>query len=255
MFFIMLLRNSKLIKRLTFIVFVVFVLTGYAVTGYATENTTTTQHNAPVNFVDERYELLALVFRLAEQQVTGELAETLESAMAFSGDSTQYMRLLNSTFGGFSNHLIVDYILDLWQNGYYPSSNDVFSMAVHLEKIGDEFVLVENISQLKLPESLVYLLGFETWTEENVHEFVSLLNDFYRDTNFADFFEEQTSYYQELSAQLSEQIVSDFNFEWFEQFGADSGNLRIILSPSKDGLNFGVTCRTVNCSSPYSFDN
>ena len=49
-----------------------------------------------VNFVDERYELLALVFRLAEQQVPAELADRFAPSMTFSADNTEYMQLLNS---------------------------------------------------------------------------------------------------------------------------------------------------------------
>lgn len=193
------------------------------------------------NFVDERYELVALVFRLAESRaatdLTPETANALAPAMTFYNGATEYMRLLNSTFGGFVNHPIVNYIVYLWQNGYYPSSNDVFSMAIHLERIGGQFVLADNISRMIMPEAL----GFNTWTEENTPEFVALLNDFYRDTNFATFFESQRTFYEEISAELAEQVVDDFNFEWFEQFGIERDDFRLVLSPSKDRLALGVT--------------
>ena len=205
--------------------------------------------NLHVNLVDERYELLALVFRLAEQQVPAELADRFAPSMTFSADNTEYMQLLNSTFGAFYNHPVVNYILYLWKNSYYPMSNDVFSMAIHLEKMGEEFVLLDDISEMIMPE----FLGFNTWTEENAPEFVNLLNDFYRDTNFSDFFQQHTAFYQEISAPFAEQIVNNLNLEWFRQFGANPDNLRIMLSPSKDWLNLAAVRYDASTNERYVY--
>jgi hypothetical protein len=192
------------------------------------------------NFVDERYELVALAFRLAESRIPIDFPDHVDvfaPAMAFYNDETDYMRLLNFTFGKFVRHPIVEYIIYLWTNGYYPMSNDVFSMAVHLEKIGEEFVLTDNISGMIMPKAL----NFNTWTEANAYEFVKLLNNFYRDTNFSQFFQEHIGFFIEISTQLTKQVVNDINLEWFEQHGLSRDNLRIVLSPSKSRLAFGAT--------------
>lgn len=192
------------------------------------------------NFVDERYELVSLVFRLAESRILIDFpdrAADFAPMMAFYNDDTEYMRLLNTTFGGFVNHPVVEYVIYLWSSGYYPMSNDVFAMAIHLERDGEEFALVDNIALMIMPE----IFDFNTWTESNAHEFVNLLNDFYRDTNFGQFFEEHTEFFQEISAPFAENVVNNFNFEWFEQFGANLNNINIFISPSKTNLAFGLT--------------
>jgi hypothetical protein len=182
-------------------------------------------NNTP-NFVDERFELLSLVFRLSGNS-------------EYNDEYTDYQRGLYTTFADFQDHSLMEYVRQNLSHGN-PHGTDtvgydaVFLMAVHLEKIDDRFELVENIDKL-----VAILAGLNRWTNENVTPFVALLNDFYIDTNFSQFYQQNMSYYQEISAPFYEQMYSKINFDWFSQYGANPNNMRVILSPSSSRNNYG----------------
>jgi len=166
--------------------------------------------------VDERFELVSLVFRLAGNPEYSEL-------------STEYQRRLNSEFNEFRNHPIVTYTnAKLRFVGY----DAVFGMAIHLDKTGSQFHLINNNSFL-LEEQ------FARWTEAKALEFVELLNDFYIETNFAGFFQKHYEYYKEHSVRFTHDIINKINFEWFKQHGINPKNMRIVLSPSDSSNGYG----------------
>jgi len=202
---------------LAMIIFVTFVGNYGALYVEATlpvENNIQTQDTnlnvEPVNFVDIRYELVALVFRLA-----GRISHTMTY--------TEYQQQLQETFGDFSNHSAVVYT----RNNLWFGFNFVFNMAIHLQQTDEGFALIDNIDALVDSSS-----GSVTWTRENASIFVSLLNDFYHDTNFSAFFEEHRSYFEAHSARFYDEVYGSVNREWFVQYGINPDNMRIIISPS-----------------------
>jgi len=160
------------------------------------------------NLVDERYELVSLVFRLAGNPEYSEI-------------STDYQRRLHSVFDEFITHPIVDYAKRNLRFGY----DAVFGMAIHLEKTGESFSIVNNISFLTEER-------FLRWTETKIIEFVELLNNFYIESNFAEFFNNNIEYYNEHSKRFAGDIINQINFDWFRQYGINPENMRIVLSPS-----------------------
>ena len=169
------------------------------------------------NHVDERFELVSLVFRLAGNP---EYSET----------STAYQREVQSTFIGFRSHPVVTYTTQNLQFGY----DAVFNMAIHLEKVGESFSLVENHAFLVENAG-----GFIRWTEMNAVRFVELLNDFYLETNFADFFHEHIESYKEHSTRFENDVLSQIDFEWFKQHGFNPDNMKAVLSPSSSRNGYG----------------
>ncbi|MCL2353049.1 MAG: DUF4932 domain-containing protein [Defluviitaleaceae bacterium] len=163
-----------------------------------------------VNFVDERYELVSLVFRLA-------------GTPSHSTTQTSYQRALRDTFADFSDHPVVEFTRHYLTFGY----DAILQMAVHLEKTGDGFALRSNIDSLVGDMS-----GFYRWTRANASTFVELLNDFYVESDFASFFERHIEYFELHTARFIEQVYSDVNHEWFRQHGLNPYNLRAIISPS-----------------------
>jgi len=176
------------------------------------------------NLVDERFELLSLVFRLAGNPEYNEI-------------DTEYQRELNARFDAFKQHPAVAYKRQNLGFGY----DTVFSMALHLEKAGDRFALINNTGYL-------FNDGMPTarWTPSNASPFIALLNDFYIDTDFVKFFDSHADLYTECSAAFERGVLRSFNFKWFEAYGANPDNMRIILSPATSrncyaGTVYGVS--------------
>jgi len=168
------------------------------------------------NLVDERFELVSLVFRLAGDSKYG-VADT------------GYQRELDSRFDAHKRHPVVEYARQNLGFGY----DAVFNMAVHLEKAGGGFALVGNIG---------YLLDDKwspRWNRENANTFVELLNDFYADAGFAGFFAEHSGLYAELSESFGRDYLGRFNFKWFEAHGVNPGSLKVVLSPAGNNDGYG----------------
>ena len=123
----------------------------------------------PENMVDERFELLSLVFRLAGRE-------------EYNDNFTEYQQKLVSEFDGFKEHKAVKYAAKL------PLGYDaVFRYSVHIYKRGESYVLIDDI------ESLV---DDGRWTKKSAAEFLSLLNEFYSDSNFAAFYQSNLEFYK-----------------------------------------------------------
>jgi hypothetical protein len=107
-------------------------------------------------------------------------------------------------------------------------------MAIHLEKTDDGFRLLDNREFL-----LDTTGGYTRWTSENATEFVSLLNDFYTDVGFADFFHSNKDYFEDLSARFMDDVFNSVNLEWFRQHGINPGNMRVVISPASSRNGYG----------------
>ena len=173
--------------------------------------------NINIGFVDKRFELVSLVFRLAGRPEHNDI-------------STSYQRRLASTFDNYRQHPLVTYTAQNLHFGY----DAVFAMAIHLEKIGNEFTLISDTDFL-----FAEMGGFVSWTRENAAEFIELLNDFYVYANFSEFFHENAAYFTEHSERFQNALYNYINFEWFRQHGFNPDNMRVVLSPSSSQNGYG----------------
>ena len=97
------------------------------------------------NMVDERFELVSLVFRLAEHQ-------------EYSEEVTDYQKEISETFTDFSKHPIVSFTKTL------PFGYDaVFKFAVHIINEDGQFAFIEDIDSL---------LDDGRWTKETASIFL-----------------------------------------------------------------------------------
>ena len=163
--------------------------------------------------VDERFELLALIFCLAERP-------------EYCGVLTDYQKMLNERFAKFAGHKAVTFARDL-QFGY----DAVASFAIHMERAGDGFGLIENRRSL--------LCG--RWNETNVEEFLPLVNKFYTDTNFTTFFQEHMPVYELLSERYNRQLCDRLNKDWFTAHGLQPDRFNPIVTPSNSSGGYGVS--------------
>lgn len=105
------------------------------------------------------------------------------------------------------------------------------SLAISLD-ITDSVRLCENLS----PKSID-----DRWGMENVHMFVTLLNRFYFDTKFREFFSGHSALYKVAEVRFKE-IVRNVDFGWFEKFyGIKSkGDFYLILNIPNGRGNYGL---------------
>ena len=159
-----------------------------------------------INRVDIRFELVSLIFRLA-------------GFTEYNARQTAYQNRIGPAFNEFSLHPAVEFARNL--HGF----DAPLLFAVHLVYSDDGFALADETGSL---------VSDWRWTERAASEFAVLVNDFYRDSYFADFFhsEENESYFVEWSDRLYTQLISALDKEWFAQFGLEPDRLTIMLAPS-----------------------
>jgi len=188
-----------------------------SVAGDATGRPTATFDREVRNLVDERYELVSLIFRL-----TGVRPE-------YSQRNTAYQLLLSEEFVEFNYHPAV--VFARWKSNHV-AWDAPFRLAVHLQRADNGFELVENIGSL---------MSCGRWSQNSAIRFVELLNDFYHDTDFSQFFQTNMDYFMEVSENFTQEIYSFINKEWFGQFGLNPDNLRIILIPSASYFGYAAS--------------
>lgn len=174
---------------------------------------TDTQQNENPNMVDERFELLSLIFRLAGRE-------------EYNDKDTEYQLELVSEFDVYKEHAAIKYASSL------PLGYDaVFRFSVHILKEGEEFVLIKDIDSL---------IDDGRWTRQSAADFLTLLNIFYTDTEFAKFYQSHIGFYETETQNFIDGIYSTIDFEWFRTY-ADPANMHCVYSLSNSRHNYSAT--------------
>ena len=179
----------------------------------------------PTPRVDERVELLGIVFRLAGIQEY--------QCEAFK----QYDDDIQEHFGKMKNHaaILSAQILRRMRGVGY---NAVVDFGVHLTIRDGHVELSDENSGLTLD-------GMDSrWTKEAAVTFAKVLDDFYVESRFHEFFES----HQELYGQLEKRFTSiseKIDYGWFEKFYGVNNleNFRLILCLTSESNNYGGTCK------------
>lgn len=166
--------------------------------------------------VDERTELLGIVFRLAEADEY--INNTLSS---YSKDIDEY-------FASFKNHDVVNFAKKV-RAKRGVSYDAVMSMAINIE-ITDSIRFLPNTSIDNLDSR---------WGVKNAKTFIVYLNQFYRESNFHQFYQNHSKVYSAATENFN-YILKDLNTKWFEYFyGVEThGAFNIIVSLTNSG-NYG----------------
>jgi len=172
------------------------------------------------NLVDERFEFVALAFRLGTW------------FPPLTATSSNYHRRLNARFSRFRDHEAIQAV-----SQSLTTFMDAFMLASNLEITDYGFALRcwdTYQSDLQLHRDHNMLLSI-----------VDKLNDFHRESNFREFFnnEENQQYFMRLSRDHIRNVYRYINFEWFEQFGLIPDNMHVILMPSLVSGGFGASLR------------
>lgn len=173
--------------------------------------------------VDERVELLSIVFRLA-----GNGEYSLNDAKAYVED-------IGKWFEPYKEDTLIRYAKKV-RNQSGISYDAVARMAVHMEGKGGEYYLPEN--------TFASLSSDNRWNKKNAQQFVRLLNEFYKKTRFDRFFKEHEGWYKQMTDRFDSQI--HFNRDWYPAFYGEhsDGDYRVILGCGNGGANYGPSVIT-----------
>jgi hypothetical protein len=167
--------------------------------------------------VDERVELLSIVFRLA-----GNFEYNMSQLALYTTDIDRY-------FAPYKNHPAVTTAAKIAKDREV-GFDAVMAMAIYLSPPPDLAPIVPFSDQV--PEG--------RWGKENATAFVSLLRDFYRDTNFHAFFAARHELY-DLAESRFALLLGQLDLAWYKQFYGTMPNARfnLILGMNNGGGNYG----------------
>lgn len=170
--------------------------------------------------VDERVEIVSIVFRLA-------------GAEEYSQDyNKKYAADINTYFEPYKNAEVVRFVQEN-RNRNGLGYDAVMSMALHLSFKNKKFSLTkEKESTLE-----------KRWKNVEVNTFISLLNAFYKKTDFQKFFNSHSAGYAKAEQEYRQSILGDFNQGWYSRFYGKAPNeeYQIILGYGNGGGNYGIT--------------
>ena len=182
------------------------------------------QNVSVVPKVDERVELMSIVFRLAEAE------EYVNNDLLYHSEE------VDDYFFEYKDHPIVGYtqeIRALRGIGY----DAVMSFAAHI-KIDGTITFIDNVQENSLESR---------WTKENADTFLKHLNDFYTTSRFNDFFNSYADFYQKAETNFTK-VLNMVDFSWFEKFYGvkATGEYSLIISMLNGGNNYGATVKHLN---------
>lgn len=169
--------------------------------------------------VDERIEILSIVFRLAGNQ-------------EYNSDVfKRYIDRVNEHYGPFKEHELITFVKKV-KNENGIGYDAVMSMAIHLD---DKF----NLKQKNSEETLD-----KRWSKDNAVQFATLLQKFYKDSNSKRFFQENQALYNEIQKRFLP-IYEHIDLGWYPKFyGKEpSEKFLIVNGLGNGGGNYGVSIK------------
>lgn len=172
----------------------------------------------PIPKVDERTELLSIVFQLAGAQ---EYSNTRVP---------EYAADINTYFEPYKNHELIQWIPELREK-YHIAFDAVASYSIRLKIENGKIYFQDNID--------LGDIDFR-WEKDIAREFLVKLNKFYTDSNFADFFKKHKSLYS-IAEKNFKETLDLIDFTWFERYYGTKpeGNFHLIISITNGMGNYG----------------
>ncbi|MCL2301051.1 MAG: DUF4932 domain-containing protein [Firmicutes bacterium] len=182
-----------------------------------------------INMVDERFELLSLVFRLAGNP-------------NYVAKKTAYQRELSKTFAGYKEHPAVVCV-----RGFFNECGQAFHYAMHLAKEGGMFRLISTVSTQEASCAAQFPNEKALWNRDIANAFLPLLNNFYADTQFGVFFKAHAMFYEKATARFVRKLYRHVDLEWFRKY-EDPALLRCFFNPSASYGNYGIPADGKACA-------
>lgn len=174
--------------------------------------------------VDKRIEILSLVSRLAGYEEYN------------SDDAEKYVAAIHSHFDPYKTDTLIRYAVTVREQlgiGF----DAVMSFAVNLQQKGQKFSLQPNW-QKDIDKR---------WTPGAVHEYVRLLNKFYKTAKAEAFFSQQKPYYEKVVNAFG-QVLARFNQSWYQEYYgiAPKDQFTIVVGCGNGGGNYGPSVELKN---------
>ena len=170
------------------------------------------------NMVDERFELAALIFRLA-------------GALPYTDLKSDYQKEVAAAFAEYAKHRAVKYAKKI-KMGY----DGVARFAVHIEKRDGKFVLIENIDSLT----------DYGWKARKARKLLRRLNRFYIVAGYEAFYNAHIDLFEQSTRRFIDEAYGKVDLAWFGTY-ADPSNFRCVLSLSSGNYGVTVNDRIVYC--------
>ena len=165
--------------------------------------------------VDDRVELLSIVFRLAESREYNSERFGL------------YTEKIKQHFEPYKNHELIEFAKELRKTNSIGFDAVMF-MAVYLdESLNPRIDFSDNIPEKR-------------WGKENAVKFVKLLKEFYTDANCKEFFYENKDLYSEAESRFL-QVYEQIDLDWFSSFFGKAPNetFKIVTGLGNGGQSYG----------------
>ena len=176
--------------------------------------------------VDERFELTSIVFRL-----TDDIAFVHSTPANYIADIDDY-------FSPYKNHELIEFV----KKTIYSKSS--LNIAFPAFLASDIKITPKGI--VWTDEWVATIHADDTseenyrWTKTELQEYLKLLNKFYKDTRFREFYDAHAAYYQEIEASFS-RIEDKIDTAWFRAFfGSPYSMDNIWLVPTNGNDNFAI---------------
>ena len=169
--------------------------------------------------VDERVELMSIVFRLAEMN------EYVNNHIPL------YANEIDKYFEKHKNHQLIEYTKKL-RNEYGVAYDAVADFAISLEIKKGKISFNKNIKIETLDDR---------WHQDIIPKYLDLLNDFYKKTKFNDFFVKNEKIRQIAEENFAKNVTDKVDFDWFKKFfrTLPEKKFRIIISLANGMHNYG----------------
>lgn len=175
---------------------------------------------SPTCKVDERTELMSVVFRLvgAKEYVNNQVGG--------------YMTDVDNYFNPYKEDTVVKFAKVLREK-FGVSYDAVMSMAVNLKIENNNVSLIDNVNLNDIDDR---------WQYDSIPKFTKLLNEYYQKSNFHFFYSQHEKLYSKSVANFNKNILEKINLNWFDKFfGSKSHeNFNIIISLLNGTGNFGA---------------
>lgn len=172
--------------------------------------------------VDEVNELSSVVWRLA-------------GADEYNTCSIRdYANDIDASFADFRRHPLIGYCKELRRTqmiGY----DAIPAVATFVCRTGDGIGFVEGCT----PDDVVAC--DKRWTAESCGNYVELLDSFYRESRFGEFFTRHKPFYDKVVEAFMPLVESQIDVDWYEKFfGAEFPQMNVFLSPCNGASNYGA---------------
>ena len=172
--------------------------------------------------VSECFELVSIAFRLAD------------APEYVNNQNPDYVKDIDCYFAGNKQHDLIHYLRDLRKE---------FGVSFDAVAVAAAYLDIENKQVVVRPDADVAQISKSDnrWSEQTFRSFVTLLNAFYRDTKFREFYLRHSERYH-VAVTRMDKLLEDVNWEWFEKnLGEGYKKNRIVVSLVNGASNYGFS--------------